>query len=121
MANYLIVCVESAKNEKIEHWFSLMNESSTDLLKISTYGETTCYYLANHGKKDEVVHGGVFKGYAIDHERSKIIYSGGNTTVPNVHWPMPGCYIRLQQEFDDVVVGNDLFAQLSMLYFAENG
>jgi len=34
---------------------------------------------------------------------------------------MPGKYIRFQCESDDVVVGNDLFAQLPMLYFAENG
>lgn len=120
MANYLIICVDAVQNAIIERWLSTADGASTDLLKFFMSDKNTCYYLANHGKKDIANDGGIFKGYAIDHERSQILYSG-NGTAPNVHWPMAGAYIRVQQDSADIVVGNDLFAQLPLLYFREKG
>lgn len=120
MANYLILCVGTAQNATIEPWLSTADGASTDLLKFFVSDKNTCYYLANHGKKDTTTDGGIFKGYVIDHDRSQILYSG-NGAAPNVHWPMTGSYIRVQQDLEDIVVGNDFFAQLPLLYFRERG
>lgn len=118
MANYLIVCVDSDKAQQAEKWFARADEQSKDLLQIDGSDSKRCYYFANQGKLDKTLDGGVFKGYAIDHDREELIYSGSGAT-PNVNRALPGCYIRLQKDLDDLVVGNDLFAQLPMLYFSE--
>lgn len=118
MANYLILCVSSDKAQQAEKWFARAEEQDKDLLQIEVSSDKRCYYFANQGKLDKTLDGGVFKGYAIDHDRQELIYSGSGST-PNVNRALPGCYIRLQKDLDDLVVGNDLFAQLPMLYFSE--
>lgn len=120
MANYVILCVDSSKAVFAEKWFALAEEKESDLLKLEYSCKNACYYFANKGKLDKGNDGGVFKGYAIDHIREHVIFSG-TPHAPNVNWALPGCYIRLQKEADDVIVGNDLFAQLPMLYFMTNG
>ena len=120
MANYLILCVVSDKAIQAEKWFAQAEEQASDLLQIEVSGGGRCYYFANQGKLDKTLDGGVFKGYAIDHDRQELIYSGSGSSL-NVNRALPGCYIRLQKNLDDLVVGNDLFAQLPMIYFSEAG
>jgi hypothetical protein len=120
MANYLILCVNSDKAQQVEKWFARADEQDKDLLTIEVSGGKRCFYFANQGKLDKTIDGGVFKGYAIDHDRQELIYSGSWAT-PNVNRALPGCYIRLQRDLDALVVGNDLFAQLPMIYYSEGG
>lgn len=119
MANYLFVCAGITHGEKIRKWICAADGADADLIQ-NSHGQCTAFYLARRGKLDVTRDGGVFKGYAIDHDRHQIMFSGGAAS-PNVHWPLPGCYIRLQQDRDDLIVGNDFFAQLPMLYFVEDG
>lgn len=120
MANYLIICADASRSAVIEPWLNAADGAATDMHKVASHGGNVCYYVANQGKSDATKDGGIFKGYAIDHEKRHILFSGG-TSAPNVHWPLEGCYIRLQQDQNDMVIGNDLFAQLPMLYFREKG
>lgn len=120
MANYLILCVNSDKASQAKKWFARADERNKDLLQIDVLGGKRCYYFANQGKLDKTLDGNVFKGYAIDHDRKELIYSGSGS-MPNVNRALPGCYIRLQKDLEDLVVGNDLFAQLPMIYFSEGG
>lgn len=90
MANYLIVCAGAALKDKIGKWLCASEDAKSDLLQ-EVHGKGTKYFLARHGKGDATCDGGVFKGYAIDHDNRKIIYSGGPES-PDVHRPLPGCY-----------------------------
>ncbi|MBL8471767.1 MAG: hypothetical protein KF778_06985 [Rhodocyclaceae bacterium] len=120
MANYLIVCVEPNNNALIEKWLSSTDKANADLLKIDLHEGKWCYFLANCGTQDSFGENGIFKGYAIDHDSRRLIYSGSGV-APNVDNPVPGCYIRMQRHLDDLVVGNDLFGQLPIIYSFENG
>lgn len=120
VANYLIVCAGPDHSAETERWLTNAAGAPTDVHRIAAVSQCMCYYVAHCGKQDATTDAGIFKGYAIDHDKRRIIFSGGDVS-PAVHWPMPGCYIRLQQELGDIVVGNDFFAQLPMLYFAEKG
>lgn len=120
MANYLVLCVSSSKKLVADKWFESAKEKDSDLVELSYVNGNACYYYANQGKLDLTSAGGIFKGYAVDHERKQIIYSGSGEK-PNVHRSLPGCYIRIHKDFDDFVIGNDLFAQLPILYFKEDG
>lgn len=120
LANYCVVFGNLSNAEKIRRWFSLNNDTADDLFEIKISEGSSCHYLAKQGRQDATADGGVFKGYAIDHSREEIIFSG-HAQSPNVHWPLSGCYLKIQRDFDDIIVGNDLFAQLPMIYFAENG
>lgn len=119
MANYLIVYAGATFKDKIDKWLCSSEGAESDLLQ-GLHDKGACYYLARCGKNDATCDGGVFKGYAIDHDSRKVIYSGGPES-PYVHRPLPGCYVRVQCDHNDIVVGNDLFAQLPMLYFAKKG
>jgi hypothetical protein len=81
MANYLLVCVEPRQTALVEKWFSSAEGKEADLLKLELSEKGRCYYYANRGRLDKTLDGGIFKGYAIDHPRQEILYSGGGGGV----------------------------------------
>ncbi len=118
MANYCILCIPKTEKERVEKHFFMLPENENDLAILFQSEKIICYYFAYKGKLDLTPHG-VFKGYAVDYEQKKILYSGRNA-FPSITSPLSGCYIHIKKEKNALVTSNDLFGQLPMLYFAEN-
>jgi len=107
MSNYLLICAASKYATPIAKWLFSGNCSSHDILKIAEK-PINCWFIANKGKLDKTCDGGVFKGYAIDHENRRILFSGQGI-YPYSANSMPGCYIRIEKNDNHLIINNDFF------------
>ncbi len=113
--NYTIVIANKRKARLIRDFLA-----STDLIEVSLSTSTNLFYLAASSGKDRLDDVGFFKGYAIDHDNKEIVFSGSGV-APSDDQQVEGCFIKVNYSGDEVRISNDIFAQLSMLYFGDCG
>lgn len=115
MANYLVVAAKAHVVSSLSDWF---NEGSFFRFRVDRNIDVV--YISKGALSDIIPGCGIFKGYAIDHENSEIIFSGAGES-PSIFHPKEGCYLRGQLVGGNFFLGSDLFSQLAVNYFCESG
>ncbi|WP_152529706.1 hypothetical protein [Aliihoeflea sp. 2WW] len=116
MANFIFVVACAQHSEEIARFFA-----GPDLVTSELGAGNRFFYLSRDAHNDHRGGGAdFFKGHAIDHAQRKLIFSGAGE-APEVTSPVEGAYLRAQQIGDAVVVGNDVFSQLPLLHFSDDG
>lgn len=110
MANYLICCGTSKKIKVIQDWLDNFDVPHT------VYSPYASCQILTVGLQTHA--GSSFTGYAVDYLGRKVLLEDSLGCLDPAS-PLEGCYVAATRMGDGLVVGNDLFAQLSMLYFEE--
>lgn len=111
MSNYIFV-VASPRHAPAVAAFLTEDVSSDEMLP----GGVRAMWAAPDG----VVPTGFFRGYAIDHEGERLLFTGA-AEVPSPRDPLEGCYVTVRRSPTEFEVGADIFGQMSLLYFTAPG
>lgn len=112
MAGYIVLVLP---HEKVSKVLPLFRQSETNLIELNP--DTTLIYVSNSGS---VAEESLFHGYAIDHEREKMVFTGApSSQLPEPSEPMEGSYFTAKFDSNTFTCAADLFGHVSMVWFGE--
>lgn len=131
MSNYLLIITSSSTADDVKAWMQRIGTTqanfSTDVVDVSLNDHQRLLYVARNGRSDVDSLGQIFRGYALDFERQRLVFGlPGAVEAATVgtrysREPVEGCYIAAEWSRDSVRISNDLFGMCSLFSFAEDG
>jgi hypothetical protein len=129
MSNYLLIIASSSTADAVKAWMQRIGTTqanfSTDVVDVSLNDHQRLLYVARNGRADVDARGQIFRGYALDFDRQRLVFGlpgtvgAGTVGAGYAIEPVEGCYIAAEWNGDSARISNDLFGMCSLFSFAE--